>query len=682
MDGAHRCQHRRFVFLVDLSKIQLPDALPVAICLALGLSLQANLSPLDLLLKTVPELEAVLILDACENIKDAVATLVVQLLQAGPGLSILVTSRVPIQVQSAEGYAMLLSPARNRVQAEFEEIPLEPLEPLLAARLLIELFQRQDPEFNVSNESVPLITDLVVRVKGVPLAIEMVAGQASESGLQSAYQSLTRTLQTLDDSKVNQLTAEIVRWRLAQLTAQERTVLQALSLFVSGAAWESLMRVLEREKIGASLLDQLKDRLLMDYNPKSSRVRLHELIRKLCLSDLSKSDPYRGLCAGYLDWSKDFVERWTPQLEAAEGLTTLQHLVLERENIERAIDLALENQAIEHAYVISAKLFRFWLILGNVLSGLELYERVLSHRYHGQPKLGVLIGAGALAISKGDLQQGANYYESGLQTALVLQDQTAIVQMRQNLAVVYARTKQYEKAESEFLLVLEVATSSGDQRLQSSCLMNLANCLVASGSQDLDRIKRLYEESLEMLIPLDDLIRIATVWNNLGVLLHKMGDLHGADSAYQESLTIKSRLQDRLGTASTLTNIGLIQAKLGRMTDGLISFKNALQILIELHLPLAVPGLPGNLARCLYLMGRYPESAMLFGASEQLYQELGNKSVHDEEERKIWMDELKTAMGKTAFQKKYTKGGKISGLEVLKFAQEIIESDDARESDI
>jgi hypothetical protein len=118
------------------------------------------------------------------------------------------------------------------------------------------------------------------------------------------------------------------------------------------------------------------------------------------------------------------------------------------------------------------------------------------------------------------------------------------------------------------------------------------------------------------------------------------------------------------------------------MTDGLISFKNAIQILIELHLPLAVPGLPGNLARCLYLMGRYPESAMLFGASEQLYQELGNKSVHDEEERKIWMDELKTAMGKTAFQKKYTKGGKISGLEVLKFAQEIIESDDARESDI
>lgn len=663
-------QFRRFVYLVDLSKLQSPSALPTAICSALGLSPRGTQSPHEQLLEAVKKLNAVLILDGCEKLRDSVTPLVAQLLQGGAHLSIIVTSRVSLQFTSVENYAMLLNPVRNS-EAEFEEIVLEPLEILPATRLLMELLQRQMPDFLAANDDIPLIADLVVRVQCVPLAIEMVAGQVAESGLKLAHQSLTRTLIKQAPSNASALTAEIVRWRLQQLNSRESRILHILSLFVSGAPWDAMKELLEREKISEQDLEVLSKRMLMECNPDTHRLRLHDLTREICLSQLAKNDRQSHLRDGYLSWAQAFVEQWAPLLEGAQGTTAANHLRLEKENLDQAILMALELSASEQAHVISGNLFRFWLISGNIHAGLEMYEKVLSRRYKGRSRLNALVGAGTLANGKGDLQQALYWFEAGLEAAIALQDPSEIVKMRHNLAVLYARTQQYDKAEEEFLAVIESAKASGDQRLQASCIVNLATSLIGSGSQDLERIRSLFEESLKLLEPLGDSLRMATVWNNLGILLHKMGDLIASKLAYRKSLALKQDLNDRLGTASTLTNIGLIDCKLGNLVDGLASLEKACQLLIDLNLPLVVPGLPGNLAYCLFRMGNHPEAALLLGASEQLYQELGSLSVHDEKERKGWMQEMKSAMGNAAFRKSFTKGKSYSGIEVLNLALEL-----------
>ena len=71
---------------------------PVAVARALGLPDQPGRSTMDTLLRFVRDRQLLMVLDNCEHLLDASAELVVALLGAAPGLTVLATSREPIGV--------------------------------------------------------------------------------------------------------------------------------------------------------------------------------------------------------------------------------------------------------------------------------------------------------------------------------------------------------------------------------------------------------------------------------------------------------------------------------------------------------------------------------------------------------------------------------------------------------
>ncbi len=86
------------VWYVDLAPITDPDLVPVTVARALGLPDQPGRSTMDTVLHFVRDRQLLVVLDNCEHLLDACAEMVVALLSAAAGLSLLTTSREPLGV--------------------------------------------------------------------------------------------------------------------------------------------------------------------------------------------------------------------------------------------------------------------------------------------------------------------------------------------------------------------------------------------------------------------------------------------------------------------------------------------------------------------------------------------------------------------------------------------------------
>ncbi len=94
--AAHR--YADGVYLVELSALRDPELLPHTIARRLGLAEQALASQRDALLAHLSDRRLLLILDTCEHLIDAVAELVEAILSAAPHVTVLTSSREPLDV--------------------------------------------------------------------------------------------------------------------------------------------------------------------------------------------------------------------------------------------------------------------------------------------------------------------------------------------------------------------------------------------------------------------------------------------------------------------------------------------------------------------------------------------------------------------------------------------------------
>jgi predicted ATPase len=125
----------------------------------------------DYLFDVLSEADCVLIVDNCEHLIGPVAALVDQLLAACPDLRILTTSREPLGIV---GEALCLLPPLGLPPvgvsaADALEYP--------AVRLLIERAQAVSAGFTIDDNTVDDVTEIVRRLDGLPLAIELAAAR-------------------------------------------------------------------------------------------------------------------------------------------------------------------------------------------------------------------------------------------------------------------------------------------------------------------------------------------------------------------------------------------------------------------------------------------------------------------------------------------------------------------------
>ena len=294
---ARRGAYPQGVCWVELASVTEPAALPGAVATALGVE-AGHGEPLAALTGAVAPLTLLLALDNAEHMLDTVARLAKTLLDAAPGLRIVVASQAPLRLGAER--VLRLGPLAV------------PGEPLLATQALqygaVALFTERahaiDSRFAFGEANVASVIEICRALDGLPLAIELAAARAPTLGVQALLASMQDRLKLLTASRDRtaperqQTLRAALEWSYGLLTPREQSVFRRLGVIAGGASLALIQQVAADDGEGAELdrwivleaLDMLVDRSLVTVlsidDDRDPRYRLLESPRAYALERL------------------------------------------------------------------------------------------------------------------------------------------------------------------------------------------------------------------------------------------------------------------------------------------------------------------------------------------------------------------------------------------------------------
>lgn len=221
------------VWCVDLGRLADPALVLGAVAAAVHVNLNPE-NPLASLVAALSNSSMMLVLDNCEHVIDAVASLVVTIMKSARGVHILVTSREPLRVEGE--HVCRLGPLETPPASE----RLDAAEALRfpAVQLFVDRMAASHEEFELHDEDAPLVAEICRKLDGIPLATELAAARV-DLGLRELSARLEEGLQVLKGGRRtvlprHQTMRATLDWSYGLLSAAEQSVLCRLAIFAGG----------------------------------------------------------------------------------------------------------------------------------------------------------------------------------------------------------------------------------------------------------------------------------------------------------------------------------------------------------------------------------------------------------------------------------------------------------------
>ncbi|SEF56982.1 Predicted ATPase [Actinacidiphila yanglinensis] len=396
------------VWYAELAPVSDPRTLPEAVISSLGLretllhsgsaaeaAIAAETGPRDATRQLTDYCvgrELLLVLDNCEHVIDAAATLAESLLANCPGLSVLATSREPLGVPG------------ELVR------PLDPLPDPTALRLLADRGAAARPGFSVDDDPVAC-AELCRRLDGLPLAIELAAARLRSLSprqladrLDDRFRLLTGGSRTLLPRQ--QTLRAVVDWSWDLLDPAERVLLRRLAVFRGGWTLDAVEAVCadpeepgdpeDTENAGdaedsapsadpeepaapgapdgapsaeritspdaAALLASLVDKslVLADRDEDGSRYRMLETISEYAAERLDASGERARVERRHVGYFREYVRTADPKLRGRGQLVWFERLEREHDNLRAALRRAVDAGDEQEGLMLVIGCAWFW----------------------------------------------------------------------------------------------------------------------------------------------------------------------------------------------------------------------------------------------------------------------------------------------------------------------------------
>ncbi len=221
------------VLFVDLAELSDPDLVATAIASMLGLSVHSEDATPSLIVD-LRDKRLLLILDTCEHLIGAVATLASRILLGAPQVHILATSREILEVEGEHVYrleSLAYPPDDEKLSAAVAwRFP--------APQLFIDRALASGTHLNLTEPEIASVVSICRKLDGVPLAIELAARRVEAYGLQGTAALLDQHLALLWQGQrtapPRQRTLQAtLDWSFKLLSETDRMVLRRLAVFVA-----------------------------------------------------------------------------------------------------------------------------------------------------------------------------------------------------------------------------------------------------------------------------------------------------------------------------------------------------------------------------------------------------------------------------------------------------------------
>jgi predicted ATPase/DNA-binding winged helix-turn-helix (wHTH) protein len=221
------------VHFVDLGSLTDPHHVAGAVATSLGLALKSKDPGLELIGLVGSDLvgsrKLLIILDNCEHVIEAAASLAEQLYQQTEELHVLTTSRELLKVEGEHGYRILpLDYPPDGSEQTANAVLRYP-----AVQLFVRRVAARAGSVVLTDEEAPFVAELCRKLDGMPLAIELAAGQVAVLGLRNTVARL-ELLKLGHRSAVarHQTLKATLDWSYDLLSDVERIVLRRVGPFV------------------------------------------------------------------------------------------------------------------------------------------------------------------------------------------------------------------------------------------------------------------------------------------------------------------------------------------------------------------------------------------------------------------------------------------------------------------
>ncbi|WP_280301591.1 BTAD domain-containing putative transcriptional regulator [Nocardia neocaledoniensis] len=325
---------------------------------------------------------ALLVLDNGEHVADATAELVSRLLAAAPGLRVLVTSQVPLNIAGEHLWpvAPLTVPAAHASIAEIEKSP--------AVRLFVERARAAAPDFAVTDDNAAAIAALTGHLDGVPLALELAATRVRALGVHTLAERIEDRFTLLSsgyrDAPDRQRTLRaVIDWSWELLDEPERAVLRRLSAHADGATLAAAEAVCAGADVGpgavAEVLARLVDRsLIIPPTDPRPRYRLLKSIAAYGADRLRESGEDAQTRQRHLAYHLALAERADQHLRTGDQRRWLSRLDAESADLRRALDTARATGDSGDALRLVNALAWYWVMRGRLAEGIRSLDTALA----------------------------------------------------------------------------------------------------------------------------------------------------------------------------------------------------------------------------------------------------------------------------------------------------------------
>lgn len=303
------------VLFVDLSMLSDPRLVTTAIASMLGIPVGAGDAQSSLIAFLRNRL-ALLVLDTCEHMVDAVAQLASDLMISAPRVHILATSRESLQTEGEHVYR--LGPLACPPEAAF--ISTQVVQEFPATRLFLERALANDAHLEIDEADAPIVAGICRKLDGVALAIELTARRVGSYGLRQASDLLDQhlTLQWTGSRTAqprHRTLQATLDWSYELLSELERVVLRRLAVFVGHFTLDAAVDVvassnLDRSAVFAAI-DSLVTKSMVSTRPigASLRYRLLDTTRAYALAIPLETQERGELAIRHAD----YYGRWVAQ---------------------------------------------------------------------------------------------------------------------------------------------------------------------------------------------------------------------------------------------------------------------------------------------------------------------------------------------------------------------------------
>ncbi len=366
------------VVVVELAPLEDAALVPATIASRLGLT---GSEPLPALVGLLADRSLLLVLDNLEHLPGVDAT-IRALLRGSRHLRILATAREPLRVAGEQRFPVppldVPAPGDSDVQR---------LAASASVRLLVDRAHAVDPTFRVDAANVMALAEVVRRLDGLPLAIEIVAPWLQALTPAGLLAHLDHPLdlpgRRSDAERRHETLRDAITWSHHRLPAEARDLLARVSVFRGAADLDAITAIAARApgETVLPLLADLVDRNLVQAAPPVAgrpRFRLLATIREFCAEQLAQSGDAAATQARAADWYAQWAVGLAAHSEGPDTPRWLAQAVAQADDLRAAIDyLARAGRVEEHLQLVVDTMV-LWFEAGHEREGERRLEAALT----------------------------------------------------------------------------------------------------------------------------------------------------------------------------------------------------------------------------------------------------------------------------------------------------------------